>query len=197
MSNAPQFDPNPAPPTKGWFARNWLWFVPLVGLSSGCLCCLGCGGIIFGVLQTIKSSEPYQMALAHVQADAEVRELLGEPIVESGFMPLGEVNVENGEGNASLYFHVSGPNGEASVSANATREGGQWRLTYVEVTPSDGSGSSIVWPPDAAMQQPDVDLQLDVRVEPTDEDPSVENPADAPDGSAPEGDPQENAPDGP
>jgi hypothetical protein len=173
MSDVAHFDPNPAGPKKGWFARNWLWFLPVVGLSSFCVCCLGCGGIFFGVMQTIKSSEAYQMALAHVQNDPEVRELLGEPIVEAGFMPLGQVNVNNGAGDAELYFQVSGPKGQASVSANALRENGQWELTYVEVTPDDGSSGPIVWPSDAAMEGPDVEIEFNGVTDPSLEDDSA------------------------
>lgn len=185
MSDVPHFDPNPARPTKGWFGRNWLWFVPLLGLSSFCFCCLGCGGIIFGVLQTIKSSEPYQMALAHVQADPEVRELLGEPIVESGFMPLGQVNVLNDAGDATFSFNVSGPKKEASVNASAIREGGQWRLTSVEVSPTDGSSSPIVWPPEADWHGP-----LD------ESDMRRADPADEETGDTSGSDPTENEPHG-
>jgi len=166
MSDVAHFDPNAAGPKKGWFARNWLWFLPVVGLSSFCVCCLGCGGIFFGVMQTIKSSEAYQMALAHVQNDPAVQELLGEPIVEAGFMPLGQVNVNNGGGDAELYFQVSGPKGEASVSANAIRENGQWELTYIEVTPADGSSGPIVWPSDEAMAEPDVEVDYSVNFQP-------------------------------
>lgn len=177
MSSAPQFDPNPAPPRKGWFGRNWLWFVPVTLLSTGCLCCLGCGGIFVGVFQALKSSEPYQLAMAHVQNDPQVIAVLGEPVVEAGFVPFGAVEVENDGGTATLYFQVSGPQGQAWVSATAVREVGQWRLTYVEVAPSDGSSSPIVWPADAGQDIPDVDLQFDGVEMPAEESPDTEQPA--------------------
>ncbi|MBX3413725.1 MAG: hypothetical protein KF708_13625 [Pirellulales bacterium] len=171
MSNVAHFDPNPTPPpSKNWFGRNWLWFVPVVLLSTGCFCCLGCGGLFFGVLQSLKSSEPYQMTLAHVQSDPEVIELLGEPITDDGYFVGGNISVENGDGNATLYFKVKGPNGTAGVSSNAVRETGQWRLTYVEVAPDDGS-DPIVWPPEARQQIPEIDLRFDGAVMPADESP--------------------------
>ena len=183
MSNVPQFDPNPAP-RKGWFGRNWLWFVPVVLLSTGCFCCLGCGGIFFGVFQALKSSEPYQMALAHVQNDPEVIGVLGEPIVEAGFVPFGAVEVENDHGTSTLHFQVSGPNGQAWVSSTAVREGGRWQLTFVEVTPDDGSTGPIVWPADAAIEGPNVEIDFDIKALPN-EDQS--NSGEAAENDVPEG----------
>lgn len=187
MSTVSHFDPNPATPKKGWFGRNWLWFVPVTLLSTGCFCCLGCGGIFFGVFQALKSSEPYQMALAHVQNDPQVIAALGEPIVEAGIVPFGAVEVENDHGSSTLHFQISGPKGEAWVSSTAVREGGRWQLTFVEVTPSDSSAAPIVWPADAAQDIPEVDIQFDGVEMPAEEtpdasdlaEPSAEEPSDS------------------
>ena len=125
-------------PPRGWWSRNWRWFVPTMLLGSVVLCggcCLGIVGAIVGVL---KSSEPYQMALEHVQNDPKVIEQLGEPIEESGWFPSGEVNVNNGSGRAGLYFHVAGPRGKGTVHVEARRIGGRWGLTLLEITPEGG-----------------------------------------------------------
>ncbi len=133
----------PEPPPRSWWSRNWLWVVPvgLLGIVLGCGgCCLG----IFGTaLYAIKSSSPYQMALEEVRTSPEVIDRLGQPIEEAGLFPTGNVNVENGGGNALLEFDVAGPRGRAHVQARARRIGGQWGLTTVEVTFADGERISL------------------------------------------------------
>lgn len=63
---------------RGWFFHNLWWMLPaaflVVLLPCGC-----CGGILFWVIGSLKSSEPYQMALHCVQAAPPVIEQLGNP----------------------------------------------------------------------------------------------------------------------
>jgi hypothetical protein len=124
-------------PRRGWWSRNWRWFVPTTLLALGLLCggcCLGIVGALFGVL---KFTEPYQMVLKRVQNDPQVIRHLGEPIAEAGWFPSGERNVRNGGGDARLDFNVAGPKGKAHVHAEARRIAGRWVLTRLEVTPED------------------------------------------------------------
>ena len=106
-------------PRRGWWSRNWRWFVPTALLCSALLCggcCIGIFGAVFGVL---KSSEPYQMALERVQKDPQLIQHLGEPIEEVGWFPSGEITVQNGRGDARFDFEVAGPKGKAHVRAEA------------------------------------------------------------------------------
>ena len=133
-----QVTPAPRPP-RGWWSRNWLWFVPTTLLVMVVLCGGCCGGLFLLAISKIKSSEPYQMALEQVQNDPQVIEQLGEPIEEASWLPVGEITVENGGGEARLDFDVAGPKGKAHVRAQARRVAGKWgRLASLEVTPEGG-----------------------------------------------------------
>ena len=121
-------------PRRGWWSRNWLWFVPTALLGSALLCG-GCFvGIFCAIIGVLTSSEPYQMALQRVQKDPQVIGSLGEPIEESGWFPTGEVNLQNDRGNARFDFDVAGPKGKAHVRTEARRIAGRWGLTRLEVT---------------------------------------------------------------
>ena len=135
--------PPAEPPRRGWFRRNWLWFVPLVLLGLGVLCASCCGGILLTVFGVLRSSEPYVMALEQVQNDPKVIERLGEPIEPASWAPSGNIHVSNGRGDASLRFDVKGPRGTAHVSTQARRIDGQWGLTTLEVTFDDGTRLSL------------------------------------------------------
>ena len=107
---------------RGWFSRNLWWLLPaaLLVLIVPCGCC---GGILWWVIGSLKSSEPYQMALHRVQTAPKVIEKLGEPIEAASWMPTGNFSYHtiNGvaSGSASFDFSVSGPKGTARVHAEA------------------------------------------------------------------------------
>lgn len=117
---------------RGWFGRNWKWFVP-VSLLTLVLLCSGCFfGLFGGVAEVIRSAEPYQVGVERARADAAVVEALGEPI-EEGFFVQGTVKIENQGGNASLAVPISGPNGSATLYVEATRTAGAWTYQVLEV----------------------------------------------------------------
>jgi hypothetical protein len=121
---------------KGWWGRNWKWFVPV-----GCLglIVMVVGGIallvvaIFGAVSgLIKSSYPYSEGLARVQASAEVRQVLGSP-VEAGFFLSGSINVSGSSGHADIAIPISGPKGSGWLYAVADKSAGKWTFTRLEV----------------------------------------------------------------
>lgn len=131
----------PAP--RGWFARNWLWAVPTGCLVVLVLCVALCIGVFGAILASVKSSEPYRMALEQVRSNPKVIEKLGEPIREAGWFPSGTIETQNDSGSANLAFEVMGPKGVAQVQARARRIGGKWGITTLDVTPSDGKRISL------------------------------------------------------
>jgi len=145
MSTADQPTPQP-PPKKGWFGRNWLWFVPTIILLP-ILVCGGCfGGLfVFGINQ-IKGSEPYQDALARAQADATVIERLGEPVEDATFIPQWNVSGDGTgtSGNSSGYIVLKGPKDTANARVNARMTDGNWEIIELEVTFSDGERIDLV-----------------------------------------------------
>ncbi len=130
----------PAPARRGWFRRNWLWFVPLMVV----LVVLVSAFIVWRQLFALKSSEPYQTALAGVQEDPRVIERLGQPVEEVAWPPpSGSAREQDGGGSANLVFSVKGPKGKAQVRTEARRTRGQWGTTALEVTFVDGKRITI------------------------------------------------------
>lgn len=125
--------PSHPPPQKSWFRRNWLWFVPVVVLVPVIVCCGGITLLLSAIFSTIKSSDVYTEALQRARENPEVVELLGEPI-EPGFFVSGNLSFHNSSGSADLSFPISGPNGSAVVNVKATRAGGSWKYSTLEVT---------------------------------------------------------------
>jgi hypothetical protein len=129
------------PPARTWWSRNWKWVIPVGCLTPAVLCCGGGGLILTSVLGALKSSEVYTDALARAKANEEVRTLLGEPI-EAGFWVSGSVEVGGTSGKADLSIPVSGPKGSATLHVVATKAGGKWVYSTLEVVPQ-GSGATI------------------------------------------------------
>lgn len=133
---------------RGWFFRNLWWMLPaaLLALVLPCGCC---GGIVWWVIGSMKSSEPYQMALHRVQTDLQVIDQLGEPIEEAGWMPTGNFSfhTDNGvaSGEARFDFSVRGPKGTAHVHADARCRDGKWVFRVLTVTPAS-TGRKISLP---------------------------------------------------
>jgi hypothetical protein len=125
----------------GWFARNWLWFVP-----AGCLTLLALGlafilGIVYLAGSMMRSSEPYRLALAQASAHPAVIDAIGTPF-EEGWMPTGSVNVSGPGGTANLAIDLSGPRGSGTLYAVAQRNAGQWQFSQL-VFGVEGSGQRL------------------------------------------------------
>lgn len=190
MSFAP--DPSVPPgyasaPKKGWFGRNWLWFVPTVVLLPICLCGGLCFGGAFFAFQGLKSSEAYKMALEATQQNAEVQAAIGEPIEET-LVPAGAVNTSATEGgHAALVFRVTGPKGAAVVETESTRAPGseKWEMTRLVVRPENGEVIVIVGDEEAApldeveidFQEAEMPAEDQATEESETEEPGADNPA--------------------
>jgi hypothetical protein len=120
------------PEQKGWFGRNWKWFVP-----TGCLSLIALAGaivvaVVYLAFGTIKSSYPYQEAMTRTRANADAVRALGEPI-EAGWLISGNINVNNSSGSADLSIPVSGPKKSGKVYVVATKRMGSWSLSALEL----------------------------------------------------------------
>ena len=111
------------------------------GCCLGTLLCLllavavfgvGIFSIISGVSAVLKSSEPYQTAVARAKADEKVIAALGTPISE-GF-PSGSVNTNNDAGDADMSIPLTGPKGKGTVYVVGTRTAGTWIYSKLSVT---------------------------------------------------------------
>src|SRR5262245_52474794 len=120
------------PQRKGWFGRNWKWFIPV-----GCLSIVMAAGAVvaagvYFVFGAIKSSDVYQQALTRVRSNPAVVRELGEPI-EPGWLISGSINVSNDSGNADVRIPVSGPKKSGAVYATAIKKQDKWDFSALEV----------------------------------------------------------------
>jgi hypothetical protein len=137
--------PQPAQPQRGWWSRNWKWVLP-VGCLSIIIVCLAFVAVIMAIVfGAIKSSDAYSTALRTAQQDPRVIAALGTPI-KPGFYVTGNVNVDNDRGTASIDFPISGPNGKASVHAEAEKSSGKWTYSVMEARVEGGPTIDLLHP---------------------------------------------------
>ncbi|MCM3872587.1 MAG: TonB family protein [Pyrinomonadaceae bacterium] len=87
--------------------------------------------------QTLKSSEPYTIALKALKENEEVKEELGE-IKDTGF-PLGAYSSSaDGSGTAAFVMSVQGSKAKGQYDVNLMRSNGDWRLTRGTVRTESG-----------------------------------------------------------
>lgn len=118
---------------KSWFSRNWPWVVPLGGcLTFIVLIIVFAGSVIFGVYKGFSESTPYKDAIAKVNEDEYVVDILGEPIEPDGMMS-GNFNYSNGRGSADMSIPIKGPDGEARLYVVGVKENKIWEYSEMYV----------------------------------------------------------------
>jgi hypothetical protein len=80
------------PEKRGWWSRNWKWFVPVGCLSMLALVAVVIVLIVTLVFGALKSSDVYKQAMTKATANPTVISELGQPI-ESGWMVSGSISV--------------------------------------------------------------------------------------------------------
>lgn len=137
--------PSPIPPIPSARKTNW-WLLGCGGcLTLIVLGFLAGGAIFYGVMKVIKSTEPYQTALAGATNSPEVQAELGTPI-QPGFMVQGAVNSNISGGTttetADLTIPLKGPKAAGRVHYAATKSDGKWDVRDFTVT-VDGTNKTI------------------------------------------------------
>ena len=117
---------------RGWWSRNWKWFVPV-----GCLSMLVVGAVVIALIVTLvfgalKSSDVYKQALAKAISNPTVIGELGEPI-EAGWVVSGSISVNGSSGEADISIPISGPKKSATVYAVGRKSAGEWKFSRLEV----------------------------------------------------------------
>jgi len=149
-----------APPRRrGWFARNWKWFVPalLIVLVVFPIAILG------SVFAAIRSSDAAKESLLRAQSNPLVVQELGAPI-EEGWLVAGNINVSGTSGDADLAVPISGPKAKGKIYVIAHKSAGVWSYSVMTAA-IDGSDQRInllsevmpraeVAPPQGAPVQP-------------------------------------------
>ncbi|HEY7404027.1 MAG TPA: cytochrome c oxidase assembly factor Coa1 family protein [Candidatus Angelobacter sp.] len=130
------YAPTPLPPPPmarpNWFSRNWKWFIPTVVLGPILLLALFVGGVLSLVSSMMKSSEPYQHAMAVATHDARVTAQLGVPL-RPGWFVTGSINESGPSGSADLSIPLRGQLRHSMVYVVANRSGGIWSYQTLEV----------------------------------------------------------------
>lgn len=132
-----------AKPQKGWFGRNWFWFIPTIILLPVLCCCGGGVALVWFGLNTIKNETPYKDSVAAAQQHPDVQAALGTPIEVGGFMGIPTDGSEP-DFQPGMYMIMNipivGPNGSATIYVDATSSDGvNWTYTTQEVELPDGT----------------------------------------------------------
>lgn len=145
MATGNPYDATGVPAQRGWFARNALWFIPLLLLLSCGLCCGVCGLGGFATFMGLKDSEAYQLTLERVRSDERVIERLGEPITDGLIPTNANINLNaTGEDTANFMFTVTGPKGSGTVTADLVAPGEEWQFTTLTVNFDDGEALNLL-----------------------------------------------------
>lgn len=147
------------PPKKGWFARSWWWFLPLVILGPFVCCCGTCGGCMYLGLQQMEKLPPYQDTLAAANGNAQVQAELGTPLEAASLFETAssggqfEYNQTGGGESLVASVPVTGPLGSGVMHIEATSSGTTWTYTRREIV-VNGSGTVIDLMPGGAGTTP-------------------------------------------
>ena len=124
--------PGGRPPQRRSFGRKFLRFVVTLLVMLAAL-----GGSGFLVYSSwLRSQEPYTTALKLAKQDPKLIEKLGQPIKEVLWIPTVRHSDEN---KVTIIFSLAGPNGAASITADAHREKDGWCVKSLTATPNDGT----------------------------------------------------------
>jgi hypothetical protein len=126
--------PDHAQKPRGWWSRNWKWFIPTLFLCM-ILMCGGCvAGIFFMFISGLKQTEPYVVTMQKIQANAEAQEALGQPIRDDSWFP---VLTPDGN-NLDIRWDLSGPKGKGKAYVKARTTNGKFDIVVIEVTLPNG-----------------------------------------------------------
>ena len=124
------------PEKRGWWSRNWKWFVPV-----GCLSILAAIAVVIVLIVTLvfgalKSSDVYKQAMTKATNNPTVISELGQPI-ESGWMVSGSISVNGSSGEADISIPISGPKKSGTIFAVGRKSAGEWKFSRLEVEVPD------------------------------------------------------------
>jgi hypothetical protein len=160
---------------RGWWSRNWKWFIPVVFVVMVFICCGGPLGFLYFGFKQLLNSEPYKITMQKIADSEELKQELGEPI-ESVLNPPPSVRVENanGRGEADARWTIKGPKGQAKAHITARLNNDKWEIGQIEVNLSNGK--KIIIPIDSGNQAPTFSPQDNTSTPETKEPPMPNDP---------------------
>jgi hypothetical protein len=126
---------------KSWLEQNARWKIPL-----GCLTLMFLVAMFVALLMTVittsfRSSDVYKQAMAQAAANEQVHTQIGDPI-KADWLISGELKVNGDSGSANLSIPISGSRGRGTIRAVASKSGGVWRFSFLQVV-VEGRRASI------------------------------------------------------
>jgi hypothetical protein len=122
--------PGPEQKPRGWWSRNWKWFVPTIMLCM-LLLCGGClSGIFFFYSFGLRHLEPYMVAMEKIQDDKQIQESLGQPIRDNSWFPVLSPNGDN----LDIRWDLAGPKGVGKAYVKSRVFGNKMEISLIEVT---------------------------------------------------------------
>jgi hypothetical protein len=119
---------------RGWWSRNWKWFVPTVFLCL-ILMCSGClAGIGYMIVYGLKNQEPYLVAMEKIQANQQAQEAFGQPIRDNSWIP---ALIPDGN-NIDMRWDLVGPKGKGKAYVKSRMIGNKFEIVVIEVVLPDG-----------------------------------------------------------
>ncbi len=112
---------------RGWWRRNWLWFIPTLLVA---VVLIGGGAAYWALYLRIFQLDVYQSAMTTIRSDKQLRQELGEPIKMVKWPP-PSARIEEGE--KEVRWNVEGPKGHASAHVLAKLMNGIWEITKLDV----------------------------------------------------------------
>ncbi len=123
------------PKRRGWWSRNWLWFVPTLLLGMVLLCC-GCPVAIgLWFYGQVFNLEVFQVAMQKIEADETLRRELGEPIKPIHWPPPA---FQPEEREIDVRWDIEGPKGRAKAHLKSRLMGQRWETVTLEVVLANG-----------------------------------------------------------
>ncbi|AFY38631.1 hypothetical protein Lepto7376_2347 [[Leptolyngbya] sp. PCC 7376] len=113
-----------------------LLLIPIIVFSSIGGVIVFVGLIVWLVMSIIKSSQPFKMAIADLEASSEVSAVLGSDWEESWWVS-GEVNISGDQGTACLAIPVSGTAEKGTAYVDAAKVQGTWQMNELTVAITD------------------------------------------------------------
>jgi hypothetical protein len=133
---SPPYPLQPEPIRKSWLDQHPHSKIPL-----GCLTLLFLVGMFVALLMTVittsfRSSDVYKQAMAQAAANEQVHDQIGDTI-KADWLIAGELKVNGGSGSANLSIPISGLRGRGTIRAVASKSGGVWRFSCLQVAVKD------------------------------------------------------------
>jgi hypothetical protein len=140
---------------RGWWSRNWKWFVPtmlllMVLMCSGCLV-----SVALFFVNGLRHMEPYMVTMDKIQTNQQVVEAFGEPITDCSWTP-----TLTADGNGiDMRWDIKGPKGKGKAYVKSRVTNQKFDIVVIEIMPPDGK--KIIIPVESGNSAPTYTPQND------------------------------------